>query len=311
VFYRPDGVTWPHPAFMIDPDGSHETALHDGGILPGVWSPDGSRLVVPHEVTDRSPVPGAEPEWIRPALVNTDGSGFTVLDSYPDRNMHLLPVAWSADGARIFVFSGVDAVSHADHGLYTVRASDGGDLTSILPTAPGEKDFIHLSPDGSKFLVRRELNGSDAIVLVMGADRRNVHQLSSPDMVAIDLDGFWFNFDGPLPSEGWSPDGTAVAFTAFTKSGTPPGLFIASPDGTGRRGIVPTDIGATSVQWSPNGTMLAFTSRLHFQPQVWVVRPDGTGLEQLTDGPMGRPRSHLSGRRTEPCCCSSARRTGR
>jgi Tol biopolymer transport system component len=287
VFYRPDGTTWPPPAFMIDPDGSHETALHDGDLLPGVWSPDGSRLVVPHEVTDRSPVPGAEPEWIRPALVNPDGSGFAVLDSYPDRNMHLLPVAWSADGTRIFVFSGVDAVSHADHGLFTVRATDGGGLTSVLRTASGDKDFIHVSPDGSRLLVRREGWAGDRIVLVMDADGTNAHQVSTSDMVPVDLDGYWFNFDGPLPSEAWSPDGTAVAFTAYVISASSTGLFIANPDGTGRHEIVPTTIGAASVQWSPDGSMIAFTSRMRTQPQVWVVRSDGTRPQKLTDGADG------------------------
>jgi Tol biopolymer transport system component len=287
VFYRPDGATWPPPAFMIDPDGSHETALHDGGLLPGIWSPDGARLVVPHEVTDRSPLPGAEPEWIRPALVNTDGSGFRVLDSYPDRNMHLLPIAWSADGARIFVFSGVDAVRHADQGLYTVRASDGGDLTSVLRTASGDKDFIHVSPDGTRLLIRREVSGGDRIVLVINPDGTGAHQVSTSDMVPVDLDGYWFNFDGPLPSEAWSPDGRAVAFTAYLITAGSTGLFITSPDGTGLHEIVPIDVGATSVQWSPDATMLAFTSRLSYQPQVWVVRPDGSGLVQLTDGADG------------------------
>ena len=287
VFYRPDGATWPPPAFMIDPDGSHETALHDGGLLPGIWAPDGSRLAVPHLVADRSPASGGETEWIRPALVNADGGGFELLDSYPDRKMHLLPVGWSSDGSRIFAFSGVDAVSPADIGLYTVRSSDGGDLSSVLPSAPGNKDFIHVSPDASKLLVRRESNGADTSLLVISADDRGEHEISTPDMVPVDLDGYWFNFDGPLISEAWSPNGSLIAFTAFVKSADSTGLFVVNPDGTGLQEIVPTTVGATSVQWSPDAKMLAFTSRLRSQPQVWVVRPDGTGLEQLTDGADG------------------------
>jgi Tol biopolymer transport system component len=144
-----------------------------------------------------------------------------------------------------------------------------------------------VSPDGSKLLVRREVSGGDTVLLVINADGTDAHRFSTSDMVPVDLDGYWFNFDGPLPSEAWSPDGTAVAFTAYVISASSTGLFIANPDGTGLHEIVPTSIGAASVQWSPDGSMIAFTSRLRSQPQVWVVRSDGSGLQQLTDGADG------------------------
>ena len=63
--------------------------------------------------------------------MNADGSGFHLLDAYPDRKMHLNPLGWTPDGSRIYVYSGGEDVSAADMGLYTVRASDGEDLTRI------------------------------------------------------------------------------------------------------------------------------------------------------------------------------------
>jgi dipeptidyl aminopeptidase/acylaminoacyl peptidase len=189
IFSRRDGVTWPIPTFMIDPDGSHETALHDGGLLPGFWSPDGMRLAAPHLVTDQSPQPGAETEWIRPAVVNADGSGFKVLDAYPDRKMHLNPIAWSRDGSRIFVFSGSDAVDAASVGLYSVRSSDGGDLSSVLMAPPGNKDSVQFSPDGSKLLVNR-WREVDPMLFVINVDGTGRRQLNPPGVVPVDLE-FW------------------------------------------------------------------------------------------------------------------------
>ena len=45
VFLRDEG--WPPRAYSIDPDGSNETALPAGGLQPGIWSKDGTRLLVP------------------------------------------------------------------------------------------------------------------------------------------------------------------------------------------------------------------------------------------------------------------------
>jgi hypothetical protein len=57
----------------------------------------------------RSQSPMADEGWFRPALVNADGSGFTVLDAYPGRKMNLVPVGWSSNEARIYLKSGPPA----------------------------------------------------------------------------------------------------------------------------------------------------------------------------------------------------------
>ena len=95
----------------------------------------------------------------------------------------------------------------------------------------------------------------------------------------------------------WSPDGSRVTFAA-SKSGHVSALFVVNADGTDLRQITPSGLGAISAQWSPNGDLIAFTScasspRTCFRtqagqldlggsPQAWVVRPDGTGLREVT-----------------------------
>jgi Tol biopolymer transport system component len=281
LFYRTDAQRSTNTPFLISADGTDETALHDGGLLPGIWSADGSRLVAKHLVTDPSPQPGAETAWIRPAVVNADGSGFRLLDAYPGRKMQLDPVAWTPDGSRVFVYSGGEDVDPADAGLYTVRASDGGDLTRILVTPPGYNDFVNVSPNGNRILVSRSTTPDDGILFVVSVDGTARHQLTPPGVNVVDLQ-FW---DGI--SEAWSPDGSRVAFCAFIISNGSTGLFVVNADGTELVQIVPTATGAISVQWSPDGKVLAFTSEAGRQNQVWVIHPDGTGLMQLTDGADG------------------------
>jgi Tol biopolymer transport system component len=281
MFYRTDDARSTNSPFTINPDGSGETALTDRGLLPGVWSPDGHRLLVRHLVTDRSPKPGAETAWIRPAVVAAYGSGFTLLDAYPDRKMQLDPVAWSPDSSRIFVYSGAEDVDQGDMGLYSVRSSDGGDLKRVLVTPPGYSDFVGLSPDGSSVLVSRFSKPSDGTLFDVNVDGTKRYQLTPPGVNVVDLQ-FW---DGM--GEAWSPDASRVAFAAFTSSDGSTGEFVVRPDGSDLRQVVPDTTGAISVQWSPDGTELAFTSELGAENQIWTVHPDGTGLRQLTTGTDG------------------------
>ena len=281
MFYRTDAARTTDAPFMVDPDGSDETALHDGGLLPGIWSPDVSRLAVRHLVPDPSPQPGAETAWIRPAVVNADGSGFKVLDAYPDRKMQLDPIAWSRDGSRIYVYSGGEDVIKADMGLYTVRSSDGGDLMRVLSTPPGYNDHVAVSPDGSRILVNRSTSNLDGTLFVVNVDGSGTHQLTPSSAHAVDLQFF----DGI--SAEWSPDGSKVAFCAFVDSNGSTALFVVGADGAHRQQIVPTATGAVSAQWSPDGTLIAFTSESGPDNQIAVIHPDGTGLKELTNGADG------------------------
>src|SRR6266568_1930198 len=68
------------PIFTANPDGTHEHLL----LLPGSgcpsWSPDGSKVLIGCNLS---------PEGLfRPATINPDGTGFTLLDN-PDPDLSL------------------------------------------------------------------------------------------------------------------------------------------------------------------------------------------------------------------------------
>ena len=63
------------------------------------------------------------------------------------------------------------------------------------------------------------------------------------------------------------------------------GLFIADADGSDERplvGLGEIDYDAT---WSPDGSSIVFTSDRDGSADLFRVKPDGTGLERLTDDP--------------------------
>ena len=114
AFGRLDRAIDGHHVFTADPDGTDERRLLPGDAESPFWSPDGSRVLV---TLSRADTP------LRPATLNPDGSGFTLLDNAAP--MDIACSAWSPDGARLLCQG--HSEQHPDlKGIYTARATDGG-----------------------------------------------------------------------------------------------------------------------------------------------------------------------------------------
>jgi TolB protein len=57
-------------------------------------------------------------------------------------------------------------------------------------------------------------------------------------------------------------------------------------DGTDVRRLTRDDAREFCPRWSPDGAWIAFLSPRGGAPQIWRVRPDGTGLSAVTAGPL-------------------------
>ena len=98
-----------------------------------------------------------------------------------------------------------------------------------------------------------------------------------------------------------SPDGTRIAFVRQRDGTSPPysNILVMHADGTNITDLSngrctsrarPSCVGDSSPAWSPDGTRLAFTSTIldssNFpEPQLFVMKSDGSGRTRLTDYP--------------------------
>ena len=279
AFTNPDPATGANRCFTINPDGTGAlqvgpedvTCPTDPGNLP--WSPDNSKLLLSVHPQDIA----------RPATANPDGSGFTLLDHYPNLDQTLSCGFWSPDGARFLCKSAEDG-NPVDDGVYTLRSSDGGDLTRVTTTPDGSEDSgLGYSPDGSQILFDRNDSSTDlGDLFVVNPNGAGLLQLNPPGLRLHAADCCNAAAD-------WSPNGSRVAFAAFWKDNVGhsrrTALFVVNADGTGLRRITPFGLGARNgATWSPDGRLIAFNLRFIDSPgsQVWVVHPDGTGLKELT-----------------------------
>ncbi len=91
-----------------------------------------------------------------------------------------------------------------------------------------------------------------------------------------------------------SPDGRQMAFIS-NRSGVPQ-VWVASTDGAGEpRRVGSFDDPVSGLDWSPDGRWLALSVAPGggLNEQIYLMRPDGSGLKRITDG--GKENNRLSG----------------
>jgi Tol biopolymer transport system component len=154
--------------------------------------------------------------------------------------------------------------------------SDGGPVTSLKVTAPGDAaGEAAWSPDG------------DRLAFIMGP-AAHVHDYAGDgDLYIIDIATgaiarLTTGLDASYPS--WSPDGSQLVFV----SGQGAGLSVIGADGSDRRVIADARGYYENPSWSPDGSAIAFQSVVSpgvlDRVAIYVVRSDGSNARQLTDG---------------------------
>lgn len=250
--------------FTANPDGSGIQDLHLTTTCAN-WFPDGSRILI----TDDPAYGPGQP--LRPAVVEPDGTGLHPLDATKDPTLNLGCGAVSPDGSTL-ALEGFNENARRLNGIYLVRASDGGGLTRLTRNPYGMGDeYPRFSPDGAQIAFMRERPG----VSPQGAGALFVVGSEGTGLRRITPWGFTFL------EQNWSPDGRWIAFQR------PYGqLYLVHPDGTGLHRIpitLPAGSGAENPAWSPDGSWIVFSLAQGEEANIYRVRPDGTGLTQVTN----------------------------
>jgi Tol biopolymer transport system component len=259
VFGRYDRTVANFIVYLIDPNGAGESRLPPGGNECPRWSPDGKDISV---TKSGDPLESGIFENAGQA-----GGSFRLL-AMPDPPLNLGCPVWSPDGNRL-AYEGWDDTDPTRNGIYTLSAADGSDLQRLTSSPNGGHDLPgDYSADGSQLFFERwdgnerSENGPLMVVEMDGSD---------PQRVATDV------FSGL----SLSPDGQTLV------AGRDGFLYLIAVDGGSVTPITiqNTTFDAFGPSWSPDGSWIVFALSFYDLGDIARVRPDGSGLVQITHDP--------------------------
>jgi TolB protein len=253
------------------------------GLMPA-FSPTGDRFVM----TGRPPNPGRPfGSSIVVAASGTD-KGDVV---YKDDARNVLAPQWTPRGDAIIFgvgvfnafFNGFDARflkagERAEGGAQIAMINSDGTGYRELTSGSENSSFPSMAPDGKRFVYRSFDPSGVSGLKIMNLESKAVTVLTTG----------YDNF--PL----WSPRGDLIMFSR--RAGGAYEIWTVKPDGSGAKKLTAARGNDSHQGWSPDGEYIVFaSSRMGFkdeaiytdapQPygEIFVMRFDGTGVEQLTD----------------------------
>lgn len=214
------------------------------------WASDGKRLVF-----SRNPEVG--PHWLN--VVNADGTGLQPLTPRCARAPAPNRVPRGCEDAGEASF-----------------APDGGHVTFARATGRIRRF--------KKFDYEQVEHAAVAIIAVDGTGEREVLRLP--------------RYAGDVHYPQMSPDGRLISFERFNSPLSRPRLtramFVMNADGSGVHRVTPWNLHAgDGAEWAPDSSRILFRSKVEVddeRSQYYTVRPDGTGLTQISHFPFTKRR---------------------
>lgn len=266
--------------FMMGRTGESVRRITDTGFNPA-WSPDGTELVFATESINQNPLGRTAVSELWTAKV-ASGEKQRLLAG------DAVQPSWSPHGYRIAYWSLLPGGAQRD--VLTVPARGG---PAVPVTADAAVDWSPAwSPDG-RFLYFASDRGGSMNLWRVPVDEQSGRTLGQPQAVTTPS-----SFLGHL---GFAADGSRMVYGSFSASVNVEKIGFDPVAGATRGSPVAVTSGSrfmAAPDASPDGASVAFYSSSG-QWDIFLSRPDGTGVRQLTNDPaMDRvPRWAPDGRR--------------
>ena len=233
---------------------------------------DGShfRHLTHNYVTERSPAWSADHRLIAYSrgspphiwLMDADGSHQRRLRLHSRPGERLLEAAWSPDGQRLAVTVGTKWMSRIF--VYDIATGKRRPLRPALDAASSPA----WSPDGTRIAFTAWTYHAGVQVYITSVEGRRWQRLTRC-------------VPGECGSPSWSPDGHRIAYSCSGGLCVTPAAA-ARPRNVTRSGGNPA--------WSPDGRWIALAGSYG---DIYVVRPDGTGLHRVAKRSPDQTRINL------------------
>ncbi len=236
--------------------------ITDGDALQPHWSPKGSRIAY----WGRPQGSGPGDIW----TIAADGSAPVQVTREPAVDWN--PV-WSPDGTRLY-FS-TDRGGSRDVWQVSIDERSGklvGEPAAVTVGSAASTEHLSFSKDGTRlaYTARQDVKNLKQIAFDPSTEK------VAGEPVFITRGSIPVGFPDPSPKGEW---------LAYSSAGKKQDLFIVRPDGTGQRQLTDDVHLDRWPRWSPNGQQIAFTSNRTGSLEIWTIRQDGSGQQQLSRTP--------------------------
>lgn len=125
-----------------------------------------------------------------------------------------------------------------------------------------------ISPDGRTLALSDKTDTPDSCIYLM--------PLSGGDPVRVTpkVPSWW---------HGWSPDGARLAYVGVRRQGGPVSLYTCALDGSDEICVTADFDHVDGPDYTPDGQWIWFNGERDGAVDLWRIRPDGSGLERMTD----------------------------
>jgi TolB protein len=213
---------------------------------------------------------------------NPDGTDLRQITDVPKRQAAVYS-DFSPDGRLIAFDSDRPDIDGGEGNVQVYVANADGSGAVQLTRGAGYHADAAWSPDGQSLAIEADWGqfpDLEGIWIIPASDPDGVTVADARRLTTMPK-GFSFESE-----PDYSPDGSTIVFTRF-KNPRKSAIFRVNVDGTGLTQLTPYKMNASAPSWSPDGQLIAFDSNdgqlFGRAGNIHVMRPDGSGLAQLTD----------------------------
>lgn len=166
---------------------------------------------------------------------------------------------WTPDGGALIVNGGGR--------LFRVALDGKPDLTEIDTGFAVRLNNDHgISPDGKMLVISDSTEEGASGIYTLPVEG------GTPNRITSDVPSYW---------HGWSPDGATLAYVGKRSAGFD--IYTCPVDGGAETCLTAGFEHCDGPDYTPDGQWIWFNGQKNGRMQLWRMRPDDGGLEQMTD----------------------------